>query len=100
MAVIAEGGTLLYATGGLAYGGVKNSASFSGPLPAGVTQFTGSRSETEVGYTIGAGIEHAFGAHRARSAEPTRDRERPFSGSSRLLTQSRYRDQIAASMVV
>lgn len=61
--------TLLYATGGLAYGGVNNSASFSGPLPAGVTQFTGSRRETEVGYTIGAGIEHAFGGNWSLKAE-------------------------------
>ena len=52
--------TLLYATGGLAYGGVNHSANFSGPLPAGVLQFTGRTRDVEFGYAVGAGIEHAF----------------------------------------
>ncbi len=61
--------TLVYATGGLAYGGVNHSANFSGPLPAGVSQFTGSSNKVEVGYTIGAGIEHAFAPNWSVKAE-------------------------------
>ncbi len=57
------GNTLVYATGGLAYGGVKVSGRFSGPLPANVTQFSGSNDETETGYVIGAGLEHAIDAN-------------------------------------
>ncbi len=54
------GNSLVYVTGGLAYGGVKNSANFSG---ANVTtpQFIGSNDETETGYALGAGLEHAVG---------------------------------------
>lgn len=55
--------TMVYVTGGLAYGGVEASADFFGPQPANVRQFTGKSSDTEVGYTIGGGIEHAFGSH-------------------------------------
>jgi len=50
--------TLIYATGGLAYGEVENSVNFFGP--AGQLQFTGANRETKTGYTVGAGIEHAF----------------------------------------
>jgi outer membrane immunogenic protein len=50
--------TLIYATGGLAYGDVRNSVDFFGP--AGQVQFTGSSSSLETGYTVGGGIEHAF----------------------------------------
>ena len=52
--------TLVYGTGGLAYGGVNNSATFFGPLPANILQFTGGQKSTEVGYAVGGGIEQAF----------------------------------------
>src|SRR5882724_1111606 len=47
---------LLYATGGLAYGEVKTSETIGG-----VTGF--SRSDTRVGYTVGAGIEGVIGGN-------------------------------------
>jgi outer membrane immunogenic protein len=50
--------TLVYATGGLAYGDVRNSVNFFGT--AGQLQFTGSTSGIETGYAVGGGIEHAF----------------------------------------
>ena len=50
--------TLIYATGGFAYGDVRNSASFFGT--AGNLQFSGSTNKIETGYTVGGGIEHAF----------------------------------------
>ena len=52
--------TLVYATGGFAYGGVRQSVDLFGPNVApvnGALQFTGSRSNTETGYTVGGGIE-------------------------------------------
>lgn len=52
--------TMLYATGGLAYGAVNNRVDFSGPLPAATAQFTGSESETKTGYAVGGGLEHFF----------------------------------------
>lgn len=49
--------TMLYATGGLAYGNVRNRlTSIDG---AGNT-FTMPGSKTRVGWTVGAGVEHAF----------------------------------------
>jgi outer membrane immunogenic protein len=48
---------LLYATGGLAYGGV-NSSETLGALPVGF-----SSSSTNVGYTVGAGVEGAIGGN-------------------------------------
>ena len=50
--------TLIYATGGFAYGDVRNSVNLFGT--AGNLQFTGSTSNIETGYTVGGGIEHAF----------------------------------------
>jgi outer membrane immunogenic protein len=49
--------TLLYVTGGLAVGDVKGSWDLSSTN--GYTK-TGSSSETRVGWTAGAGVEHAF----------------------------------------
>jgi outer membrane immunogenic protein len=57
----AWGDTLLYGTGGLAYGNVNNSANFSGPLPAATPQFAGGINNTKYGYAAGGGIEQAFG---------------------------------------
>jgi outer membrane immunogenic protein len=47
---------MLYATGGLAYGGVQNGASFNNA--AGALAFFGQDSSTRVGYSVGGGIEH------------------------------------------
>lgn len=60
---------LFYITGGLAYGGIDNNASFTGPLPGAVEQFSGRISRTEVGYTIGAGLEYAFTNNMSFKAE-------------------------------
>lgn len=50
--------TLLYVTGGLAYGHVKSSASiFSVP---GASALAGSEDTWKVGWTVGGGIEHMF----------------------------------------
>jgi outer membrane immunogenic protein len=57
---------LVYGTGGLAYGSFNHSASASliAPAPFGATA-AASRSETEWGWTVGAGMEAAF-AHNWR----------------------------------
>jgi outer membrane immunogenic protein len=50
--------TLLYVTGGLAYGEIKTTATLSGATPAGVLiSSTSSNSDIRVGWTVGAGIE-------------------------------------------
>jgi outer membrane immunogenic protein len=55
---------LFYATGGLAYGEVDSNSSFSvtATSPAGTTTTTASASatNTEIGWTVGGGIEWAF----------------------------------------
>ena len=50
--------TMVYATGGLAYGQVENSAAFFNAANA--LQFVGSTRNTKTGYTVGGGIEHAW----------------------------------------
>jgi|SRR5476649_522173 len=50
--------TLIYATGGLAYGETSQSIDMFGPT--GNTQFSGDQSRFKVGYTVGAGIEQAI----------------------------------------
>lgn len=58
---INNGNTLVYATGGLAYGGIDNSVTMS--IPNGTAaQFRGSNDSTETGYVLGAGVEHALDA--------------------------------------
>lgn len=68
----AAGPTLFYATGGLAYGDLKQSATIL-PGPAGVllggAQLAGSRDEWRVGWTVGAGIEHMISADWSIKAE-------------------------------
>jgi outer membrane immunogenic protein len=49
---------LLYATGGLAYGQVSASTVFTAPNVG--TTYSGRRSSTEVGWTIGGGVEYAI----------------------------------------
>lgn len=63
-ALVNGGNTLLYGTGGLAYGGVKTSVALSAAAPnTAVTQFAGSNDETETGFALGGGIEHAIDAN-------------------------------------
>jgi outer membrane immunogenic protein len=50
---------LLFGTGGLAYGGVKNSATLV-LTPIGDGNYAGSTSETKIGWTAGVGGEYAF----------------------------------------
>ena len=54
--------SLLYATGGLAYGKVGVSTSFRDPTFAGATLlvFNGSRSSTKTGWALGAGYEYGL----------------------------------------
>lgn len=61
--------TMIYATGGLAYGEVTNAATFTGVAPAFATQFVGRRNRTDTGYTVGGGIEHAFAPNWSVKAE-------------------------------
>jgi outer membrane immunogenic protein len=64
---------LLYATGGLAYGGVQSSTTISGgETPnTGITNFAGfgNLSSTRVGYTVGAGAEWKFAPQWSVKAE-------------------------------
>ena len=53
---------LLYGTGGLAYGGVRNSASLV-LTPIGDGNYAGATSQTNVGWTAGVGAEYAFGGN-------------------------------------
>lgn len=49
---------LLYATGGIAFGGVKTEAALVGVTPGGTrVAFAGERGDTRVGWTVGGGIE-------------------------------------------
>ncbi|WP_267361351.1 MULTISPECIES: porin family protein [unclassified Methylobacterium] len=50
--------TLVYATGGLAYGGTTYRSLFE--TAAGNPNFYGSRSQTDIGWTAGGGIEYAL----------------------------------------
>jgi outer membrane immunogenic protein len=59
--------TMVYATGGLAYGDVENSATLFGA--AGQIQFAGGGRRFETGYTVGGGIEHAFTPNLSFKAE-------------------------------
>jgi outer membrane immunogenic protein len=60
---------LVYATGGLAYGDAKNSVNFFTNTPGNALQFTGSKSDVEVGYTVGGGVEYAFTNNISLKAE-------------------------------
>jgi outer membrane immunogenic protein len=55
---------LLYATGGLAYGGIKSSAAIAGFNPNGVlVTAAASNTRTRAGWTIGGGIEGHLGGN-------------------------------------
>jgi len=58
---------LIYGTGGVAYGRVEYSYMMSN-APAGPVNFTGTSSNTSLGWTIGAGIEYGW-AHWSLRAE-------------------------------
>jgi outer membrane immunogenic protein len=66
---IAADRALFYVTGGLAYGKIDNAVSFTGPLPGANEQFAGGISRTQVGYTVGAGLEYAFTNNLSFKAE-------------------------------
>jgi outer membrane immunogenic protein len=53
------GSTFLYVTGGLAIGNINSSVSATSTIGPDTT-YAGSRSQTRLGGTIGAGLEHAF----------------------------------------
>ncbi len=60
---------LVYATGGVAYGDVTNSADFFSNAAGNPLAFTGSRSDVEVGYAVGGGVEYAFTNNLSLKAE-------------------------------
>ena len=52
---------LLYATGGAAYGDIKTDVAVAGFTPAGAPiSFTGSSTDTRLGWTVGGGFEWGF----------------------------------------
>jgi outer membrane immunogenic protein len=69
---LANNSLLIYGTGGLAYGQVKDSTALGDPSFAGSTDphtFSGSTSSTKTGWAAGAGIEYAFAPHWRLGAE-------------------------------
>jgi len=61
--------TLIFATGGLAFGGIKAESSASQFDGANTDLFAGSASGTKVGYALGGGVEYAFAANMSLKAE-------------------------------
>jgi len=61
------GNTLVYATGGLAYGSVTNTHSEN--FPAAGTLATWEDHSTRTGYAVGGGVEHMFAPHWTVRAE-------------------------------
>jgi outer membrane immunogenic protein len=60
---------LVYATGGLAVGGVKSESGSVGTDGSVVDTFYGSKSETRTGWTLGGGLEYAIDDHWTARAE-------------------------------
>jgi len=58
--------TLVYLTGGVAFGNIKNS--FTGEF-GGIVSSSFSESKTRVGWTAGVGVEHMFSPHWTARAE-------------------------------
>jgi outer membrane immunogenic protein len=58
---------LFYATGGLAYGRTQHSVTMFGPTDN--VQFAGDREKTEVGYTVGGGVEYGITRRVSLKAE-------------------------------
>jgi outer membrane immunogenic protein len=59
---LAVGNTMVYATGGLAVGGVKNSVNLGGSAPK-------SEATTRLGWTVGGGVEHMIDQHWSLGVE-------------------------------
>jgi outer membrane immunogenic protein len=57
---VAMGPVLVYGTGGWAYGGVNDTATFYGPNAPTTPYFTGTESKIKTGYVYGAGVEFAL----------------------------------------
>jgi outer membrane immunogenic protein len=53
-------GTLLYFTGGFAFGGVKDTLTLTSPGGAPITASTATKDSIDTGYVLGGGIEHFF----------------------------------------
>jgi outer membrane immunogenic protein len=53
----AWGNSMIYGTGGFAYGRVKDTVNFSGPTPVATSQFANTYNHTNFGYSAGAGFE-------------------------------------------
>jgi outer membrane immunogenic protein len=60
---------LVFATGGVAFGGIKAESSASEFDGANTDLFAGSASGTKVGYALGGGVEYAFAANMSLKAE-------------------------------
>jgi outer membrane immunogenic protein len=60
---------LIFATGGLAYGGVKAESSASEYDGSNTDLFAGSASGAKLGYALGGGVEYAFAANMSLKAE-------------------------------
>ena len=60
---------LIFATGGLAFGGIKAESSASEFDGSNTDLFAGSASGTKVGYALGGGVEYAFAANMSLKAE-------------------------------
>lgn len=65
----AFGNTLLYGTGGFAYGGVKNRVFDNLAVVPPLGTVTMQRSATETGYVVGAGVEYLIAPHWSFKAE-------------------------------
>jgi outer membrane immunogenic protein len=63
---------LIFASGGLAYGGVRAESSASLFDGSNTDDFAGSASGTKVGYTLGGGVECAFAANMSLTTEHLR----------------------------
>jgi outer membrane immunogenic protein len=61
LGVLANPNWLLYATGGLAYGGVQTTETFSSVAAAGTAVSSNSFSSTRAGWTLGGGVEAVLG---------------------------------------
>ncbi|HLH98351.1 MAG TPA: outer membrane protein [Xanthobacteraceae bacterium] len=97
---LAVADTMVYATGGVAFGGVKNSQHVcSSPSH---TFCTKSESTTRVGWTIGGGVEHMWDAHWTIGleglfvdlGESKVSNPDPFAGSDNALKNTTFRNQL------
>ncbi len=68
----AFGRTLLYATGGLAFGDVRLDATRADDFDFGSLNNTASRSTFRTGYVVGGGLEYAFSDHLSAKLEGMR----------------------------